>query len=80
MKRILILALATAPFVIAGCRGDSRQEQQTPAVEEVSPTTVTPPPAVMPPETTMMQPETMPSQNMTPGQTTTPDTTGAQQY
>lgn len=78
MKRILILSLAAAPFVVAGCGGESREVEQTPAVEEVSPTT-TPPPAVMPPETTMMQPDTMPNATM-PGQTTTPDTNGVQQY
>jgi hypothetical protein len=74
MKRILIMALAAAPFAIAGCGGPSREQQQTPAVEEVRP--APPPPAVMPPETTMMRPESMPSHN----QNMTPDTTGMQSY
>lgn len=80
MKRILIMTLAAAPFALAGCGGDSREmEQQTPAVEEVSP--APPPPAVMPPETTMTTPDTMaPGQSTTPGQTMPSDTAGARQY
>ncbi len=71
MKRILILALAAAPFAMAGC-GRPSEEERAPAVEEVRP--APPPPAVMPPETTMMRPDTM-----MPGQTMPPDTAGMQQ-